>query len=458
MTQVAATSKRPEGAAAASLTEGLADILARPVAAVDRRRAALHVLDWAGCAVAGMVSPSGRAVAAWAGKAGTGPAKALGGGRLDAGSAAFVNGAYGNVLEMDDIHRTSILHPGPVIVPAALALAEREGASADRLLEALVRGYEAVIRVGRSFGPGHYRKWHNTSTGGPFGAAAAGASLLGLDRQRTVWALGNAGTQATGPWQCRLEGSMSKQLHTARAAHAGVVAADLAALGFDGPRLILEGPLGFYAATCPDPLPERVLADAGGGWLIHQTSFKPWPACRHTHPTIDAALALYGQAPPEAIERVVVRSYGDAVGICDNLSPTTTLQGKFSLQHCVAVVLHEGKPTMAAFEPPALARDDLAGFRPKVALEVAEPFQSAYPEHYGAAVMLHLKDGRTLSAEAKDALGDPDNPVDRDAIVAKARMLLAAGGVEAGRATAVVAAAEALGTGGAIRDLTDLLP
>ena len=256
-----------------------------------------------------------------------------------------------------------------------------KGADAGRLLDAIVRGYEAVIRVGRSFGPGHYRHWHNTSTGGPFGAAAAAASLLRLDRRQTVWALGNAGTQATGPWQCRLEGSMAKQLHTARAATAGLAAADLAAFGFDGPVAILEGPLGFYAATCPDPDPGAVLADPESGWLIHETSFKPWPACRHAHPTIDAALKLHGQVRPDAIEAVVARSYRDAVAVCDAPSPTTVLQGKFSLQHCAAAVLADGRPTLATFEPASLARDDLARLRGRVRLEVAEPYAGAYPCH-----------------------------------------------------------------------------
>lgn len=447
-----------EPAASASLTEGLARVLARPVGAGERARAALHLLDWLGCAIAGQASEPGRIVATYAGKLGTGAAKAIGASRLEAGAAALINGCYGNVLEMDDIHRTSILHPGPVVVPAALAVAEREGASAEALLTALVRGYEAVIRVGRSFGPGHYRLWHNTSTGGPFGAAAAVGSLLGLDQRQMVAALGNAGTQASGPWQCRLEGAMSKQLHTGRAAASGLAAADLAALGFTGPRLILEGPLGWYAATCPDARPERVLADAEGDWLIHETSFKPWPACRHAHAAIDAALKLRDRLSADAIERVIVRSFADAIGICDNPAPETTLQAKFSLQHAAAVVLLDGPPRLDAFDPPALTRGDVAALRRKVSLEVAEPFKSAYPEHFGASVVVDLKDGRRLEASARDALGDPENPVSLGEIEAKARMLMGSVGLAPARVEAIIAAALSLPQGGTISRLTDLLP
>lgn len=441
-----------------SLTEGLADLLARSVVPEIRARAALHVLDWIGCAVLGAENPAGRIVARYGQNLGSGPCHAIGVGNRDAAGAAFVNGAYGNVLEMDDIHRTSILHPGPVVVPAALALAQRLNASSGDFLDAVVRGYDAVIRVGRSVGPGHYRHWHNTSTCGPFGAAAAAASLLGLDRSATVMALGHAGTQASGPWQCRLEGAMSKQLHTAAAAQAGLAAADLAALGFTAPKQILDGELGFYAAMCPDPTPEAVLADPDGPWLITDTSFKPWPACRHAHPTIDVALALRDRVDVAAIDRITVRSYADAVGLCDNTSPTTVLEGKFSLQHCAAIVLLDGPPPLEAFEPTALARADVAALRAKVRLESAEPFASAYPMHYGAGLTVRLADGRELAADAPDALGDPDNPISPDAVQDKARMLMRAAGLAPDRIEAIIAAVDALPSGGVIDDVVNLLP
>ena len=458
MSTSAAMAPRSSRNEALSLTERLADLLARPVAPEIRARAALHVLDWIGCAVLGAESPAGRIVARYGQNLGGGPCRAIGVGNRDAAGAAFVNGAYGNVLEMDDIHRTSILHPGPVVVPAALALAQRLDASPGEFLDAVVRGYDAVIRVGRSVGPGHYRHWHNTSTCGPFGAAAAAASLLGLDRSATVMALGHAGTQASGPWQCRLEGAMSKQLHTAAAAQAGLAAADLAALGFTAPTQILDGALGFYAAMCPDPAPEAVLADADGPWLITDTSFKPWPACRHAHPTIDAALALRDRVDVAAIDRIAVRSYADAIGLCDNPNPTTVLEGKFSLQHCAAVVLLDGPPPLEAFEPTALARADVAALRAKVRLETAEPFAGAYPAHYGAGLTVRLADGQDYSAEAPDALGDPDNPISPVAVQDKARMLMRAAGLTPDRIEAIIAAVDVLPSGGAIGDVVNLLP
>ena len=441
-----------------TLLEGLVEIVNRPVPERLRPRTALHVLDWVGCAVLGACSPAGLSMAQYGNQLGTGPCHAIRVGKLEASAAALVNGAYGNVLEMDDIHRTSILHPGPVVVPAGFATALREQCSAANFLDALVRGYEAMIRIGRSVGPGHYKVWHNTSTCGPFGAATAAGTILRLNPEQMLWALGNAGTQSAGPWQCRLEGTMSKQLHTARAAHAGVTAADLAHCGFTGPVSMLEGPLGFYAAMCPDPTPEQVLSDPDGAWLIEETSFKPWPACRHTHATIDASLEVRDGIDVADIAAVTVHTFADAASICDNPNPATTLEAKFSLQHCAAVVLLDGQPPLASFELDAIARDDVAALRKKVSLEVAEPYASAYPAHFGSGVTIRLHDGREISAQAHDSLGDPENPIDADAVEAKARMLMTAAKVDAGRVEAIIGAARALAHGGELADLANHLP
>jgi len=440
---------------ARSLTEGLVALLARPVAPADRRRAALHLVDWIGCATAGAASETGALFRAHA-AAGTGPARILLGTAASAHEAAFCNGAFGNVLEMDDVHREAILHPGPVVMPAALALAAARGATGPALLDAILRGYEAEIRIGRALGPGHYARFHPTATMGPFGAAAACASLLGLNAEHTAWALGNAGTQAGGVWQCRHEAVMTKQLHTARAAAMGLEAATLAELGLTGPLLILEGPQGVFAGLATDARPHRVLADPDAPWLLHETSFKPWPACRHAHPAIDAALALRPRIGGTAIEAVRVESYADALAFCDRPAPRDTIGAKFSLQHAVAVALLDGPPPLAAFDPPALARPDLAALRARVVAAEDPAFTRAYPAHFGAAVTVTLADGAVLRHAVPDALGDPENPLAEEAILAKARMLMESAGVA--RPDAVIAAALALAEGAPASHLNDALP
>jgi 2-methylcitrate dehydratase PrpD len=441
-----------------SITAQLAELCLRPVDDIDRVRAALHVLDWAGCAVSGSAAEAGRTLARWAAQQPAGPCRTLNAGMRDLWTAAIVNGGVGNVLEMDDIHRTAILHPGPVVVPAALALAEREGATATALLDAVVRGYEAVIRIGAAVGPNHYKYWHNTATCGPFGAAAAACALLALPARRWVDAFGNAGTQAAGLWQVRHESVMSKQLHNGRAAHAGLLAADLARSGFTGPASILEGPQGFFAAMCPGADPHAVVCEPESRWQIHDTSFKPWPACRHAHAAIDAALALRESVGRSPVRRIAVRTYRDALAFCDRPEPRTPLDAKFSLQHSVAVALADGPPPLAAFEPAAIARPDVAALRALVEVAEAEPYAAAYPAHYGAEVEIELANGTRQAARVPDALGDPENPVDETGIGAKALALMHAGGLDAGRARKLADACLALATGGEVSDLVQALP
>ena len=433
-----------------ALTRRLAELLSRPVPAAATARAALHVLDWAGCAVAGAASPAGRAMAAGMMAEGQGRCAVAGTGRgASPLTAALLNGALGNVLEMDDVDKRAILHPGPTVIPAALAAAQSADLDAESFLAAVVRGYEAVIRVGRAVGPGHYAVWHNTGTCGPFGAAAAAASAFKLDRGATAHALGLAGTQASGFWQTRHEpASMAKQLHTARAAHAGLSAAMLSGAGMSGPLSILEGPQGFFAATCPDGDPEAVLFDNGPGWLIEDVSFKPWPACRHAHAAIDAVLlALEDGVQAGEIEHAELVTYDDALKFCDQPRPETVIQAKFSLQHSVAVTLLYGPPQLEHFEADVFEHEDVRALAETITVSAGDPYTERYPARYGAALTI-TRGGEPKTFDAPDALGDPENPVPATRVAEKARMLCVHGGFSADDADALVAAALGLSDGG----------
>lgn len=389
-------------------------IQSKPVAEADLEAAALLTLDAIANAVAGVNSAAGaKLIAAQAGGAPFG--------------RAFLIGALTHIHETDDLHRASVVHPGCVVVPAAWALAERRGASGRETLRAILWGFEAACRVGASVGPAHYRIWHNTATCGPFGGAGAAAALLDLNETQFAWALGNAGTQASGLWEFMASSAMSKHLHAGRAAEAGLVAAELAAQDFTGPETILEGAKGFYAGLCPDPVPEAVTADPDAPWAAHLTSIKPWPCCRHTHPAIDAALELSARTAGRAIESVSVATYQAALDVCDRDRPETEYQAKFSLQHCVAAALSEGRIDFASFDAAARARQ--SNLRPLVRLEAADPWRSAYPAHWGARVEAVLGDGTRLAATRTDAKGDPEAPLSRAEMIAKAEMLMRLGGL-----------------------------
>jgi 2-methylcitrate dehydratase PrpD len=438
-------------------TAALVKLLARPVTDQDRQRAALHVLDWVGCAAAGALTPPGVAMRAWARTLAAGPCRAIGGLSLDPRDAALVNGAVGNVLEMDDFHRAAIVHPGPVVIPTALAQAEASGADARALLDAIVRGMEAMIRVGTSVGPTHYRHFHTTATCGVFGAAAAAGSLLGLSEPQMADALGNAGTQAAGLWQCRLEDTMSKQLHNGRAAQSGLLAAQLARHGLTGAHRILEGPLGFWAGLCPDARPQALIAGPRGPWQIHDCSFKPWPACRHTHPLIDAALALRPKITIERIRSIRVFGYRDAITMCDHAQPTTPVETKFSLQHAAAVVLLRGEPGLDDFDMGAVRSPDVAALRRRVELTEDDALTARYPAHFGARLDITFDDGSRLTEHRSDALGDTENPLSHGQLVGKARMLMQAAGYSPERMDQLTEACLALADGGPIRAISSQL-
>ncbi|MEX1249824.1 MAG: MmgE/PrpD family protein [Hyphomonas sp.] len=363
---------------------------------------------------------------------------------------AFAWGALGNILEMDDVDKQALLHPGPVTVPAALALAAQTGASAACLLDAIVRGYEATIRLGRAVGAGHYALWHNTGTCGAIGAAAACAILLDLPEDGLADALALGVSQSAGFWQTRHEpASLGKQLHTANAARAGVSAARLAASGARGPRTILEGPQGFFAAMCPGAAAQDVLAVYPEPWLIADVSTKPWPACRHAHAAIDAALVL---RPPGAEGRILVETYRDALRFCDNPAPRTVAEAKFSLQHAVAVSLIRGAPRLGDFSLAAIDDPALASMRGRIDVREDGAFTRAYPGRFGARVS-----GGGAAVEVADAWGDPENPITDDEVKAKTRALLAAADWSAADAEALIGAASGLTGAGTPGDLLALL-
>lgn len=435
---------------ATTLSERLSGQLLRPVDASARQRAAILLVDWLGCALAALRYPLAAQLRHVVQAQGEGPALALTAGRRGVADALLLNGAMGNVLEMDDVHRQAILHPGPVVVPVALATAQAGGGDGSDLLDAVVRGYEATIRIGRALGRAHYRYWHPTSTAGAFGAAAAAASVLGLDADRTADALGNAGSRTGGLWQMRHEPVPTKSLHNAEAARSGWLAAQLAAAGMRGPRRILEGEQGLFAATAPDADPQSVVADEAD-WLIHQTSLKPWPACRHAHPAIDAMLDALSRLPEHArdrIERIHVRTYAEALRFCDRPQPGTEAEAKFSLQHAMASIAAHGRPRLEHYTVEACGDAAIADWRTRVVLDEDPGCSGRFPAHYGASVRLQLDDGHRVEAARDDAWGDPECPMDDAAVAAKATALADWGGVPAELARSLFDQAHGLAHGG----------
>jgi 2-methylcitrate dehydratase PrpD len=428
-----------------SLTRNLTRLIeTKPVGDGDFAAAALFVLDTLANALAARHSPQGQILRDWYGRRPS-----------DVGRRAFLFGALAHILEMDDLHRESVTHPGCAVVPAAWAIAAQNGNGGRDFLKAVLTGYEAMCRIGNAVGRAHYKVWHNTSTCGPYGAAVAAATLLELSEEPTVWALGNAGTQSAGVWQFLEEGAMSKHLHAGRAAEAGILAAELAARGFTGPAKILEGEKGFFVAACPDARPERVLAAPDAPWQLTLTSIKPWPSCRHTHPAVEAALDLHGRVEPEAVAELRIETYQAALSLCDKPAPASEYEAKFSLQHCAAAALVDGKLMLGSFDGAARAR--LAPLATKTTAVATPEHDSAYPDRWGARVTLRTTSGETLVADRPVCKGDPEHPVTPQELRAKAAMLLEHGGWSKERAGSLIEAVLALPEDGALPDVAQLV-
>jgi 2-methylcitrate dehydratase PrpD len=381
-----------------------------------------------------------------------------------------VNAGLSIALEADATHRGARLHPGGVTIAAALAQAEHLGSQAGQLLDAIVRGYEAMVRVGESTGAAHYVHWHTTSTCGPFGSAAAAVSLV-LDARGTdvadgravlSSALGTASSATGGLWQTREEHTPTKMVHAGQAAVAGLQAAALTAAGLQGPLAILEGPHGLFAATCPDPEPDAVTAPCRAGWKIHETSLKPWCACRHVHPAVGAALELRAQleargATADDLATVDLRTYRDALEFADCPIPTSSRSAMFSLQHTVAVALVTGDLPLAALDEARLADPPVAALRARIQVGTDPGLERAYPDAWGCRLVAQLADGTGLVVERPHAKGDPDDPLDGQEVEAKARALMDWAGVPSDVAAGLVAAVGRLADGGPVADLTAAL-
>ena len=382
------------------------------------------VLDWLGSALAGALEPPARMAQQVArGLGASNEATIFAARRGSAPAAALANGVSSHSLELDDVHKGSTLHPAAPVIPAALAVAEREHRDGRAFLLAVVLGYEAALRIGEAVNPSHYRFWHPTGTAGTFGAAAAAGSLLGLDAARMTDALGTAGTQAAGLWEFNVDGAMSKHLHPGKAAFNGVLAADLARAGFTGASRILEGERGFFRATSETHDATRITDGLGTRWKIAENCYKLHACCGHTHTAIDCALDL---APaPETIESIEIETYGPGYAIAGNPRPATPYQAKFSIAYCTAAALADGCCGLEQFTASRLADPVITALLERTRVRIAEDLTARYPAAWPARLAIRLCDGSTLHAAADYPRGNPENPVSTEALEEKFRGLIA---------------------------------
>jgi 2-methylcitrate dehydratase PrpD len=382
-----------------------------------------YFLDWLGSAWAGQTQPPIKMMLEVVHSLGGKPESTLipDNSKTMSLLAALINGASSHMVEMDDLHRESVFHPAAPIMPAVFAAAERQKASGKDLILGIVAGYEVGIRVAVSVGQSHYNRWHTTSTCGTFGAAAGSAKILDLDEEQGVWALGSAGTQASGLWEFLVESAMSKQLHPGKSALNGLLSALLAQKGFTGARRILEGEKGFFRATSKDFDEGKCLAGLGMKFLFERNSLKYYASCGHTHSAIEAVLQAINTnpTPAEEIERVNVSIYQAALDLLGDVEPTTPYLAKFSLPFCIATALRYGHVNTGDFIETRLEDPDLLQIMERVKIRSDPQLSMHYPGKWPARAEIITRDGKSLKGRSDYPKGDPENPLEERDVIEK---------------------------------------
>ncbi|MCD2513246.1 MmgE/PrpD family protein [Comamonas endophytica] len=409
----------------------------RPVAAQVIHHAKRAVVDWYAALIAGYaMNPTPLLERAMAEDLDRGLARLALGRKATVKAAALIHGTASHAAEVDDIFKHAIYHPGAPTISAALAVAQQVQAGGEEFLRAVIVGYEVSTRIGQILGRAHYRYWHNTGTAGTFGAAAAAAYLLRLDPAQSTHALCTAATFAAGLQQAFQMDSMSKPLHSGRAAEAGVAAAAMAQQGVTGSLDVFEGRMGMGVAMSDAPDWQPVLADLGQVFNICAMTFKNHSCCGHTFAPIDGALALQQAHGFNAadIAEIKVATYAPALAVAGNPQPATAAEARFSIPYVVATALLHGSVRLAAFDAERLADPALRALMQRVVLEVHPELDQQFPGQRAARVDITLKDGTRHGFLQPTRKGDPDLPLTDEDLQSKlvefATPVLGADGVQ----------------------------
>ncbi|MFC3283346.1 MmgE/PrpD family protein [Litchfieldella rifensis] len=376
-------------------------------------------VNWLGCAVGGTrhatVDSALAAVTPFSGEA---SATVLGRGeRLDALHAALLNGISSHVLDYDDTHLKTIIHPAGPVASALLAVAETRPVSGSELLNALIVGIEVECRIGNAVYPDHYdRGWHITGTVGVFGAAAAVGRLLKLDVQQMTWALGIAATQSSGLRE--MFGTMCKSFHPGRAAQNGALAAFLAKAGFDSSEQAIEAPRGFAHVMSDKQDYHEILDGLGDTWEAALNSYKPFACGIVIHPVIDGCIQIREELGDDInrIACVDLITHPLVLELTGKTAPKTGLEGKFSVFHSAAAALLRGDGSPTAFTDEAVNHPDLQAMRRKINVTTDRRCHEA-----AVTITVTLEDGRRVEKHIERAIGSLERPLSDEQLNAKFR-------------------------------------
>ncbi|MCQ8781218.1 MmgE/PrpD family protein [Mangrovibrevibacter kandeliae] len=374
-------------------------------------------VNWLGCAVGGARHETvDCAIAAVAPFSGPARAHVIGRSeRLDELHAALINGISSHVLDYDDTHLKTIIHPAGPVASAILAVAESHPVSGRDFITALIAGVEAECRIGNSVYPDHYdRGWHITGTAGVFGAAAATGKLLGLDARQMTYALGIAATQASGLRE--MFGTMCKSFHPGRAAQNGAMAAFLAKAGFDSSERAIEAPRGFANVLSTKQDYAEIVDGLGERWEAGLNTYKPFACGIVIHPAIDGCQQLREELGDRvaAIRSVDLVTHPLVLELTGKKTPRTGLEGKFSVYHAAAAALLRGDGSPTAFTDEMVRAPEIIDLRDRVSAR-----SDAGIDEDAVVIVLTLDDGSRIERRVDHAIGSLEHPLSDAAITTK---------------------------------------
>jgi 2-methylcitrate dehydratase PrpD len=346
--------------------------------------------------------------------------------------AAFANGVSIHADDFDDTQLAAakdriyglLTHPTVGVLPPAFAICELSGRSGKDLMLAYHMGVEVECKIAEAISPRHYDEgFHSTGTCGTFGSVAACAKLHGLTPAQTVYALGIAATEGGG-FRDNF-GSMTKPFQAGHAAENGTVAADLAALGWTAAVDILEAPLAFFQAEGGGFDPDAIVGRLGKPWTLASpgVSIKPYPSGSLSHPAMGELMRLIRENDIKAadVEKVDVGANHAMLTSLLHHRPTTGLQGKFSMEFCISILLLDRKAGLKEFQDVVVQRPDVQEMVKRVNFFIDPEAEQAGLDKMTSLLKIHLKNGKVISGRAEFAKGSPANPMSFDEVADKFR-------------------------------------
>jgi 2-methylcitrate dehydratase PrpD len=390
------------------------------------------ILDGFGLALAGSVADSGSIVQKYLEKlAAPGTAAVIGTTmRTTARFAAFANGVGMHADDFDDTQLAVapdrvyglLTHPTAPCLPAAYGEAQTCGKSGREFLTAYLIGVDVECKVAEAISPRHYQHgFHATATCGPFAAASAVGRLRGFDRDTVVRALSIAGSQSGGLRENF--GTMTKPFHAGRAAESGIVACDLAEMGWTAADRILEAPRGFFQAHGGGYDVDGIRGKLGAPWSFADPgiSIKPHPSGSLTHPGMTLMLELIEEhkIQPDDVVKIDVGTNHNMLNALIHHRPQDELQAKFSMEFCMAILLLQGKAHLQEFTDETVLRPDVREMIERVNFHVHPEAESAGYDKMTTIITIHLKDGRSVGGSSDFGKGSPANPFTYDEVADK---------------------------------------